>query len=147
MIKNISKRFAEFVIRFRVLFILVSLTLTLFFLWVQKDLKIQTNLGDFAPQKHPYVLVQKQLNYIFGGLNQISIALVVKEGDIFNQSTLNKVREITNKLYLLDGINAGRIVSLAARKIKRVEVTADGFKVERLMPEVPETQQGISSFY
>ena len=141
--KDISRKFAEFVIRFRVLFILISLFLSFFFLWVQKDLKIQTNLGDFAPQKHPYILVQKQLNYIFGGLNQISIALVVREGDIFNQSSLNKVQRITNKLYLLDGINAGRIVSLAARKIKRIEATADGFKVERLMPEVPETQQGM----
>ncbi len=115
--KNIPRKFAEFVIRFRVLFILISLFLSFFFLYVQKDLKIQTNLGDFAPQKHPYILVQKQLNYIFGGLNQISIALVVKEGDIFNQSSLNKVQRITNKLYLLDGVNAGRIVSLAARKI------------------------------
>lgn len=141
--KNISKRFAEFVIRFRILFILISLSLTLFFLWVQKDLKIQTNLGDFAPQRHPYIQVQKQLNYIFGGLNQVSIAIVVKEGDIFNQSTLNKVHRITNNLYLLDGINAGRIVSLSARKIKKVEATTEGFRVERLMSKVPEAGQGM----
>ena len=141
--KNISQKFAEFVIRFRILFILISFSLTLFFLYVQRNLKIQTNLGDFAPQKHPYILVQKQLNYIFGGLNQVSIALVVKKGDIFNQSTLNKVHRITDNLYLLEGINAGRVVSLSARKIKRVEATADGFKVERLMAEVPETEQGM----
>ncbi len=68
---------------------------------------------------------------------------MVKKGDIFNRSTLNKVHRITDNLYLLDGINAGRIVSLSARKIKRVEATADGFKVERLMSEVPETWQGM----
>jgi predicted RND superfamily exporter protein len=83
--------------------------------------------------------VQKKLMYIFGGLNQVSIALEVEEGDIFNQDTLSKVVRITRKLYLVDGVNPGRIVSLSARKIKSTRAYEDGFEVKRLMRRAPET--------
>ena len=134
---NFSKFFARFVIRHRVVFILISLALTILFAYELRNLTLQTNLGDFAPQKHPYLAVQRQLTHIFGGLNQISIAIEVKEGDIFNYATLSKVYRITKKLYLLDGINAGRVVSLSARKIKNVKATAEGFGAERLMRYPP----------
>lgn len=137
--KGISQRFAEVVIKWRLLFIILSVSITLFFLFCMRNLSIQTRLGDLTPQKHPYMEVQKRLMYIFGGLNQVSIALVVKEGDIFNQETLNKVVRITKKLYLLDGVNPGRIVSLSARKIKNTRAYEDGFEVKRLMRCAPET--------
>ena len=136
---DISQRFAELVIRRRFLFILLSVSLTLFFLFCLRKISIQTRLGDLTPQKHTYMEVQKQLMYIFGGLNQVSIALVVKEGDIFNEDTLSKVVRITRKLYLLDGVNPGRIVSLSARKIKNTRAYEEGFEVKRLMRRPPET--------
>ncbi len=111
---SISQKFAEIVIKWRFLFIIFSVSLTLFFLFSLRNLSIQTQLGDLTPQKHPYMEVQKKLMYIFGGLNQVSIALAVKEGDVFNQDTLSKVVRITRKLYLMDGVNAGRIVSLSS---------------------------------
>jgi predicted RND superfamily exporter protein len=137
--KSISERFAELVIRWRILFIILSVSLTLFFLFCMRNLLIQTKLGDLTPQKHPYMEVQKKLMYIFGGLNQVSIALEVEEGDIFNQDTLSKVVRITRKLYLVDGVNPGRIVSLSARKIKSTRAYEDGFEVKRLMRRAPET--------
>jgi predicted RND superfamily exporter protein len=137
--KGISERFAELVIRWRLPFIIMSVSLTLFFLFCMGNLSVQTKLGDLTPQKHPYMEVQKKLMYIFGGLNQVSIALVVKEGDIFNQETLSKVVRISRKLYLLDGVNPGRIVSLSARKIKATRAYEEGFEVRRLMRSAPET--------
>ncbi len=140
---NFPRFLARFVIRHRVVFILISLALTILFAYELRHLTLQTNLGDFAPQKHPYLAVQRQLTHLFGGLNQISIAIEVKEGDIFNYPTLSKVYRITKNLYLLDGINAGRVVSLSARKIKNVRATADGFRVERLMRYPPKSADEI----
>ncbi len=137
--KNFSERYADLVIKWRIVFILISLVISLFFLFRLKDLSIQTRLGDLIPQQHPYVEVQKRLMDIFGGLNQVSIALVVKEGDIFNQDILTKVVRITSRLYLMEGVNPGRIVSLSARKIKNTSVNQEGFEVKRLMRRAPET--------
>ena len=137
--KDISSKFAEFVIRWRFIFILLSCMFTLYFIFCLRNLSIQTRLGDLIPQQHPYVEVQRRLMEVFGGLNQVSIALVAQEGDIFNQDILNKVVRITRQLYLMDGVNPGRILSLSARKIKNTRISQDGFEVKRLMRRAPET--------
>lgn len=143
--RNFPKIFAEFIIKFRVFFICITILLTIFFLYHLKKLTIQTNIGDFAPQRHPYMLVQNRLTEIFGGLNQVSIAIEVKEGDIFNRDTLKKVCTLTEQLYLMDGINAGRIVSLSARKIKKVTAYEDGFKKERLLRRPPTSEKEMNA--
>ena len=136
--KNFAVKFAHAVIKYRTLFIVVFISISLFFLYTIKDMTFDTNIDDFYPQRHPYLNVQNRLTEIFGGLNQVSIALHVKEGDILNPDTLGKVIRITNELYLMDGINAGRITSLSARKVKFVRANQEGFFVERVLREVPQ---------
>ena len=143
MTDHSSSKLANFVIRHRLFFSLFPLLVTGFFLYTLKDLTIQTSVQDFIPQKHPFVEVNNQLMKIFGGLNQVSIAIEPKEGDILQTPLLEKVVRITNQLYYLEGVNIGRIVSLSARKIKRVEGTEEGFKVTHLMREAPTTPDGI----
>ncbi len=138
--KSLPYKFAKTVVRFRAFFIAVFILLSAFFLYCLKDLKIETNLGDFVPQGHPYIAVQNKLTEVFGGLNQVSIALEVKEGDIFNKDVLAKIIRITNELYLMDGINAGRITSLSARKIKYIEADSEGFWVDRVLRGIPQNQ-------
>ena len=143
MTDHSSSKLANFVIRHRLFFTLFPLLVTGFFLYTLKDLTIQTSVQDFIPQKHPFVEVNNQLMKIFGGLNQVSIAIEPKEGDILQTPILEKVVRITNQLYYLEGVNIGRIVSLSARKIKRVEGTEEGFKVTHLMREAPTTSEGM----
>ena len=138
---DFSHKLARVVISHRLFFTLFPLIITAFFLFSLKDLTIQTKVKDFIPQKHPFVTVHNRLMDIFGGLNQVSIALEPKEGDIFQVPLLEKVVRITDQLYYMEGVNIGRIVSLSARKIKRVEGTEDGFRVSRLMREAPKTPE------
>lgn len=135
--------FSHGLIRYRYGFLGLCLIISLFFAYQLKDLSFNTNLGDFYPLKHPYLDIQKKLNQIFGGLNQVSIAIEVKEGDILNPITLEKVWKITNELYLTEGINAGRVVSLSARKVKYIQANADGFVTEWMMHDPPKEQGEI----
>ncbi len=135
--------FSHGLIRYRYGFLGICLIVSLFFVYQLRNLSFNTNLGDFYPLKHPYLQIQNKLTNIFGGLNQVSIAIAVKEGTILNPITLEKVWQITNELYLTKGINAGRIVSLSARKIKHVEANEEGFVTERLMHDPPKTQQDL----
>ena len=141
--ESFSLRFARSVVRFRPIFIIVFLAITIFFLFVLKDIRVDTRLGDFVPKRHPFIKVQKKLTEVFGGLNQVSIAIEVKDGEIFNKGTLDKVIRITRDLYLTDGINAGRISSLSARKVKHTTATEEGFRVERMLRDAPATPDGM----
>ena len=133
--------FSHGLIKYRYGFLSLCLAISLFFAYQLKDLSFNTNLGDFYPLKHPYLKIQNKLNEIFGGLNQVSLAIEAKEGNILNPATLEKVWRITNDLYLTDGINAGRVVSLSARKVKNVEANPDGFVTQWLMHDPPRTPQ------
>jgi hypothetical protein len=135
--------FSHSLIKYRYGFFFLCLIITAFFLYQLKDISFNTNLGDFYPLKHPYLKVQNQLNEIFGGLNQVAIAIEVKDGTILNPVTLKKVWEITRKLYLTRGINTGRVMSLSARKVKHVEANKEGFNTFRLMHDPPGTEEEI----
>ncbi len=135
--------FSHGLIRYRYGFLGLCIIISLFFAYQLKNLSFQTNLGDFYPLKHPYLKIQNKLTKIFGGLNQVSIAIEVKDGTILNRATLEKVWKITNQLYLTEGINAGRVVSLSARKVKHVEANEEGFSSEWLMHDPPKSEGEI----
>lgn len=135
--------FSHGLIRYRYGFLSLCLIISVFFAWNLRNLSFRTNLGDFYPLKHPYLQIQNRLNKVFGGLNQVSIAIEVKDGTILNLVTLDKVWQITNRLYLADGINAGRVVSLSARKIKHIEANDEGFTTDWMMHDPPRTKEEL----
>jgi len=143
--KKVIYWFSHGLIRYRLGFLALCLLISLFFAYQVKNLSFNTNLGDFYPLKHPYLKIQNRLNEVFGGLNQVSIAIEVKNGTILNPQTLEKVWQITNDLYLTEGINAGRVVSLSARKVKYVEANAEGFNTQRLMHDPARTPDEIAA--
>ena len=143
MLNKFLHWFSHGLIRYRFGFLALCLIISLFFAYQVKDLSFNTNLGDFYPLKHPYLDIQKKLSQIFGGLNQVSIAIEVKDGTILNPITLGKVWKITNDLYLTEGINAGRVVSLSARKVKYIQANDEGFVTEWMMHDPPKEQQEI----
>jgi len=154
--KKFINWFSHGLIRYRYGFLGLCLIISLFFGYQLKNLSFNANLGDFYPLKHPYLKIQNRLNQIFGGLNQVSIAIEVnpvrnlalqdsqdgisngvKDGTILNPVTLEKVWRITNLLYLTEGINAGRVVSLSARKVKYVQANEEGFVTDWMMHDPP----------
>ncbi|MCX7661054.1 MAG: hypothetical protein N2Z79_00025, partial [Candidatus Omnitrophica bacterium] len=141
--KRFIKWFSHGLIRYRFGFLGLCLVISLFFAYQLKNLSFKTNLADFYPLKHPYLKVQDKLTSIFGGINQVLIAIEVKDGTILNPKTLEKVWYITDDLYLTEGINAGRVVSLSARKVKYVEANQEGFLSMRLMHDPPKTGEEI----
>ncbi|MFC1674623.1 RND family transporter [Candidatus Omnitrophota bacterium] len=142
MIKRKITRFVHWfshgLIRYRNGFLILCIAISLFFAYQLKDLSFETNLGDFYPLRHPYLQIQNRLNDVFGGLNQVSISIEVKKGTILNPETLNKVWQITQELYLTEGINAGRVVSLSARKVKYIEADDEGFVTDWMMHDPPQ---------
>ena len=139
-------KFARKVVQLRVVIIFACVAISIFFIGVLKDIKIETHLEDFLPQKHPFIKVQNKLTDIFGGLNQVSFSLAVEEGTIFNKDFLEKIIYLTEDLYLLDDVNISRINSLASRHLKHVIANEEGFFVERLLRLPPKNKQEMEEF-
>jgi len=138
----LMKRLADFIIKRRLLVLTIIALITTFFAYQCIHLTLVTNFNDLLPQTHPYVKIHNKFRETFGGANFLVIMVSVKEGDIFNQKTLEKVRYITNELEGIPGIDRYKILSIASRKLKNPKITSWGLEAVPLMwPEVPKNDQ------
>ena len=134
-----GKKIADFVIKWRFPILMTILAITLFFAFQVTKLQVYTDFGDLLPQSHLYVKIHNEFREIFGGANLLLIAVEVKEGTIFNVDTLKKVKEISEELVKIPGVDRYKILSISQRKVKDVRVTDWGIETVPLMyPFLPE---------
>ena len=136
------KKLSEFIIEKRIWVLIVIALITLFFIYEVRGLKIYTKYADLLPQGHKYIKVHNDIRSSFGGANTVIMVLQVREGDIFNPTTLQKIRNITDELYFIPAVDRFKIMSIATNLLIDMVVTSGAFDFVPLMfPEVPKTQE------
>ena len=145
MLDFLVPRLASFTIRHRFQFLIGIILLTGFFGYQATRVQVKSPLIDLFPKDHPYVETFKQYQDIFGGASTIAVAVVAEKGDIFNYETLSKIYRITKAIELLPAVNNYQVLSIAQRKVKKIEVDeVAGFRTIPVMwPEVPREPEDI----
>jgi len=140
------EKISNFIIEKRMPFLIIIFLISLFFLFKLKDMKIYTKYSDLLPQKHEYIELHNRIRSKFGGANTITMILQVREGDIFNSTTLQKLKDITDELFFIPGIDRFKILSISVNRLVDMVVTSGGFSFKPLMwPDVPQTEEEIES--
>ncbi len=140
-----DRKFAKWIIKYRIPLVFLVLLTSSIFAARFAGLKIITNLDDFIPQGHPYAQVHKMMEDLFEGGDMVQVAIEVREGDVINVDTLQKVLRITKKIYLLEGIIPPRLVSLFDIKTKLVRGNPDGWESIRLAKVVPQKDEELEA--
>ena len=139
------KRYVEKVVGHPYWVILSVLFVTIFFFAQFKNLQMMFDPKSILPQNHPYVQLNNKIEESFGGSRVVVIGIHNKKGDIFNPTTLSKVKGITEDVKKIAGIKEDNVVSIADRKIKYVVGTEDQIKITPLMEEtIPTTPEGLA---
>ncbi len=114
---------------------------TIYFVYEMMGLKIRTDFFQLYPPKHPYIQLYKEYRNMFGTANVMSIMVEVKEGDIYNKTTLKKVERITKDLLTTKGVNPMQVISITHPRLKDIRVGSNGIDVLPLMrPRIPENK-------
>lgn len=138
------ERFAAFCIARRKLVTSVILALTVVFGYFAAHVEIKTIFHDLLPKGHPFIEVNDKYNERFGGPNIVSIMVEADEGDIFQPKVLERIKQITDELYLVPAINQFQVISLASRKIRSINSSTAGIETKPMMwPELPKDQAEI----
>lgn len=128
--KNIFSRFFRsieiFVFRWPKLFLGGVLVVTAFFALQIPYLQIYSNFADLLPQKHPYIQLHNKVKDTFGGANNVIIAVVAEEGDIFTNETLLRIHRLTQGVDELPGVNHNLVRSLTHRTVRKTWLTEMG---------------------
>ncbi len=132
-----DKKIIDFVMRFRVFTLIVMLAITCVFGYGISKMGFYTEFMQLFPANHPYVQIHKKFMDYFGGANVATLVLEVKEGDIYNTATLQKMVRIQEAAELVPGVNPYQIFSLASPRVMDAAEIAGGFSMTRLMRDVP----------
>ena len=140
------RKFAEWMITHRFIVLGITGLVTLFFAWQIRSVEVKTIFDDLLPLKHPYIKVYKKYEEQLGDPLKVLLVLQVKDGDIYNKDTLEKVMRITHQLRMIPGVNQSQIYSIGSPKIKKVTVTSDSIFTENLMDKVPGSREEMEEF-
>jgi uncharacterized protein len=139
----VFEKITSFLIKFRIAVLIIMAAITLFFGAQVTRVKMFTQFLDLFPSNHPYVQVHKQYARGFSAV-VATLMLEVKEGDVFNPITLEKMQRIQYDVDLIYGVNHNAITSVASPRAGYVIETPWGFKARQLMKTVPRTEEEIA---
>jgi len=99
-------------------------------------LRLQPDAGfeKQIPLKHPYMQVFKEYEQAFGGANLISIAVMHREGNIYNAAFLETLKSVTDSVFFLPGVDRSRVTSLFTPGVRYIEIVEDGFESGDVVP-------------
>ncbi|MDX2168872.1 MAG: MMPL family transporter [Deltaproteobacteria bacterium] len=94
------------------------------------------------PGPDPYIKIYTDFRRMFGSANILSVIVEVKNGDIYNPETLQKIDRVTKAVTLLKGVVPYQILSIAHPKVKSITAREGSLQIREIFyPEVPKTQE------
>lgn len=131
------ENFVLWLIKWRFLVLSIALLATVFCGYNALKIKTYDDPNKWPPKDDKNVILNDFIQEKFGGANVVTVQITVKEGTIFNQETLGKVKRISDKILKIYGVVPSYLTSLAALKVRYMKGTDDFLDVSLLMPEVP----------
>ncbi|MEM6639251.1 MAG: MMPL family transporter [Pseudomonadota bacterium] len=103
--------------------------------FLARGLHIDAGFTKTLPTKHPYMQTYLEYQEEFGGANRIIVALVDKNGDIFNPKFFTALKEATDVVSLyLPGVDRAKVSSLFTPNVRFIEVVEDGLSGGNVVP-------------
>lgn len=125
----------HFVFRFRFGLIVGFAVMTLVMAWFAAHTHVDASFEKSLPLDHPYIRTFSQYESDFGGANRVVIALMAKNGEsIFTPEFFAALREATDAVFFLPGVDRAQVQSLFTPNVRYVEVVDDGFAGGNVIP-------------
>src|SRR5436190_4002722 len=108
--------------------------MTVVFLVSASRMVVDAGFNKMVPLKHEYMKVYREYEKVFGGANRVALALVQKDGDIYNKEFMAKLKGLTNDVFLLNGVDKPSVKSLFTPNTRFIEVIEEGFAGGNVIP-------------
>lgn len=98
-------------------------------------LKFDTNLKKMVPLDHPWIQNLFKYKDDLGLGNDVQIAVESVNGDIFDPRYLAVVKQVSDRVMEMEGIDSSNVKSLWTPNVRWTEVTAEGFQGGNVIPD------------
>ncbi len=120
----------------RVVILIGFLLMTLFLGYNAIKIEPDASFERMIPLEHPYIVNMIEHRDDLDNLgNFVRIAVEAKEGDIFTQEYMETLKEVTDEVFYLNGVDRSGLKSLWTSNVRWVEVTEQGFQGGTVIPD------------
>ena len=97
-------------------------------------LKVDAGFEKQLPTKHPYIQTFLKYQDEFGGANRLLIAVTAKNGDMFTPEFFATLKQVTDAVFFLPGVNRSTVTSIFTPNVRFVEIVEGGFSGGNVVP-------------
>ena len=119
----------------RPLVLIVFAVITAAMLFFASQLKVDAGFKKQIPLQHEYMQTFLDYEQDFGGANRVLIAVVAKDGDMFDTKFFRTLEGLTRDVMAIDATDDARARSLFTPNVRFVEVVEDGFAGGNVIPD------------
>ncbi len=114
--------------------------------WAAAGLRIDAGFAKLLPLKHPYMATFMKYQQEFGGANRVLVAVMSRNGDMFTPEFFEVLKNVTDEVFFLPGVDRGRVQSLFTPNVRYTEVVEDGIAAGNVIPDDFEpTREGLEA--
>jgi predicted RND superfamily exporter protein len=125
--------------------IALFLLVTLFMGYSATKIGIDAGFSKLLPLHHDYMQTFTKHRDEFGGANRIIIALMAEEGDIFTPEFFELLRQATDEVFFIPGVDRTSVRSLFTPNVRFTEVVEDGIAAGNVVPaDFEPTPEGLA---
>jgi len=118
---------------------------TLFMFASAMKLKVDAGFSKLLPLQHEYMQTFTKHRQEFGGANRVLVALIAKEGDMFTPKFFDALKQATDDVFFIEGIDRTRVTSIFTPNVRFTEVVEDGIAGGNVVPDDYEnTPEGLA---
>ncbi len=108
--------------------LILNILITIVLGVMASQLRVQAGFTKMIPLNHPYMATFLEYQQDFGGANKILVALRNTNGSIFEKDFMERLREVTEEVFYIKGVERSSVTSLFTPNVRFNEVVEDGFR-------------------
>ncbi len=124
----------KFVFGKRMLVLVLFALVTAVMLYFAAQLRVDAGFKKQIPLDHEFMKTFLDYEQEFGGANRVLVAVMDKNGNMFNKSFMQTMENVTNEVIALDAVDDARVRSIFTPNVRFVEVVEDGFAGGNVIP-------------
>ena len=134
MMVNLLDRLENLIFGLRPLIVGIFVTITLIMGYGLTNLHVDAGFSKHLPLQHEYMQTFMEYRNEFGGANRVLVALRARDGNMFSAEFFNALKQATDEVFFLDGVDRSRVSSLFTPNVRFTEVVEDGIAGGNVVP-------------
>ena len=129
----------------RLLTLALFTVVTVVLAWLATGLRVDAGFTKLLPVEHEYMQTFLEYRDDFGGADQVAVALMARDGNMFTPEFFALLRQVTDAVFFLPGVDRTQVYSILTPNVRFIEVIEDGLMSGDVLPaDFEPTEKGLA---